>query len=340
MGVDLSPIIGDNKKSITLDTLNNKKLSIDGYNALYQFITIIRGEDGSPLMDSKGLITSHLSGLFYRTVNLLEKGIKPVYVFDGTPPELKAKEISERKMTRDGALKLYEEAKVQGNQELMRRYSVRAATLKSYMVNDAKTLLTLMGIPWVQAPSEGEAQAAYLAAKGYTWGSVSQDYDSLLFGSPRLLRNITVSGKRKLPGKNFYIDVSPEIVETEEVFSKLGITREQLVDISIIIGTDFNEGIKGIGPKTALKLVKQYGSLENIKDINSMISDDLISQVRNIFLKPNVIDIEKLEWKNPDQEGIISFLCSEKNFSEERIKNAINRLKKRPASGALDEWFS
>lgn len=340
MGVDLSPIIGDNKKSITLDALNNKKLAIDGYNALYQFITIIRGEDGSPLMDSKGLITSHLSGLFYRTVNFLEKGIKPVYVFDGTPPELKAKEISERKMTRDGALKLYEEAKVQGNQELMKRYSIRAATLKSYMVNDAKTLLTLMGIPWIQAPSEGEAQAAHLTARGYTWGSVSQDYDSLLFGSPRLLRNITVSGKRKLPGKNFYINVSPEIVETDEVLSKLGITREQLVDISIIIGTDFNEGIKGIGPKTALKLIKQYGSLENVKDINSMVSDDLISQVRNIFLKPNVIDVEKLEWKNPDEEGIVSFLCSEKNFSEERVKNAINRLKKRPASGALDEWFS
>lgn len=340
MGVDLSPIIGNNKRSITLDALNNKKLAIDGYNALYQFITIIRGEDGSPLMDSKGLITSHLSGLFYRTVNFLEKGIKPVYVFDGTPPELKAKEISERKMTRDGALRLYEEAKVQGNQELMKRYSIRAATLKSYMVNDAKKLLTLMGIPWIQAPSEGEAQAAHLTAKGYTWGSVSQDYDSLLFGSPRLLRNITVSGKRKLPGKNFYIDVSPEIVETEEVLNKLGITREQLVDISIIIGTDFNEGIKGIGPKTALKLIKQYGRLENVNDIKHTISDDLVSQVRNIFLKPNVVDVEKLEWKNPDEEGIVSFLCSEKNFSEERVKNAINRLKKRPASGALDEWFS
>lgn len=340
MGVDLSPIIGNNKRSITLDALNNKKLAIDGYNALYQFITIIRGEDGSPLMDSKGLITSHLSGLFYRTVNFLEKGIKPVYVFDGTPPELKAKEISERKMTRAGALRLYEEAKVQGNQELMKRYSIRAATLKSYMVNDAKKLLTLMGIPWIQAPSEGEAQAAHLTAKGYTWGSVSQDYDSLLFGSPRLLRNITVSGKRKLPGKNFYIDVSPEIVETEEVLNKLGITREQLVDISIIIGTDFNEGIKGIGPKTALKLIKQYGRLENVNDIKHTISDDLVSQVRNIFLKPNVVDVEKLEWKNPDEEGIVSFLCSEKNFSEERVKNAINRLKKRPASGALDEWFS
>ncbi len=339
MGIDLSPILGDIKKDITLDALNNKKLAIDGYNALYQFITIIRGEDGSPLTDSNGLITSHLSGLFYRTVNFLEKGIKPVYVFDGKPPELKAREISTRMAVRNNAMKMYEEAKAHSDQELMRRYSVQAATLKSYMVNDAKKLLELMGIPWVQAPGEGEAEAAYLTLKGRTWGSVSQDYDSLLFGSPRLLRNITVSGKRKLPGKNIYINISPEIIQIDEMLSKLEITREQLVDLAIIVGTDFNEGIKGIGPKTALKLIRQNGNLEKIKDVSSAIPEDLVKQVRDIFLRPNVIEVDNLEWKNPDEEGIMNFLCKEKNFSEERVKNAIGRLKKRPASGALDEWF-
>ncbi|MCL4344524.1 MAG: flap endonuclease-1 [Nitrososphaerota archaeon] len=340
MGVDLSPIIGDIKRSITLDALNEKKLAIDGYNALYQFITIIRGEDGSPLMDSNGLITSHISGLFYRTLNFLEKGIKPVYVFDGKPPELKAHEISTRRTARNDAIKMYEDAKAQGNQELMKRYSVRAATLKSYMVDDAKRLLGLMGVPWLQAPGEGEAEAAHLTAKGYTWGSVSQDYDSLLFGSPRLLRNITISGKRKLPGKNFYINVSPEMIQIEEMLGNLEINREQLVDLAIIIGTDFNEGIKGIGPKTALKLIKQFGRLENSSDLSSAIPEDLVKQVRNIFLKPDVVDAENLEWKSPDAEGLISFLCGEKSFSEERVKNAIGRLKKRPASGALDEWFT
>ncbi|MGC8661346.1 MAG: flap endonuclease-1 [Nitrososphaeria archaeon] len=340
MGVDLSPIIGDIKESITIDALNEKKLAIDGYNALYQFITIIRGEDGSPLMDSNGLITSHLSGLFYRTLNFLEKGLRPVYVFDGQPPELKAHEINIRRTARSDAMKMYEDAKAQGNQELMKRYSVRAATLKSYMVDDAKRLLDLMGVPWLQAPGEGEAEAAYLTARGYTWGSVSQDYDSLLFGSPRLLRNITISGKRKLPGKNFYINVSPEMIQTEAMLSKLGITREQLIDLAIIIGTDFNEGIKGIGPKTALKLIKQHGRLENLDSISSAISEDIVKQVRNIFLTPNVVDAENLEWKGPDAEGLISFLCREKSFSEERVKNAIARLKKRPASGALDEWFT
>jgi len=340
LGIDLSPILGDIKREITLDSLNNKKLAIDGYNALYQFITIIRGEDGTPLTDSSGRITSHLSGLFYRTVNFLEKGIKPVYVFDGKPPELKAKEISTRMAIRNSAMKMYEEAKEREDKELMRRYSVQAATLKSYMVDDARRLLELMGVPWVQAPGEGEAEAAYLTQRGHTWGSVSQDYDSLLFGSPRLLRNITVSGKRKLPGKNVYVNISPEIIEMNEALSKLGITREQLVDLAIIVGTDFNEGIKGIGPKTALKLIKQNGMLEKIKEVSSAIPEDLVKQVRDIFLRPNVIDVDKLEWRSPDEEGIISFLCGERNFSEERVKNAIGRIKKRPASGALDEWFS
>ena len=340
MGVDLSPILSDIKREITLDSLNNKKLAIDGYNALYQFITIIRGEDGTPLTDSSGRITSHLSGLFYRTVNFLEKGIKPVYVFDGKPPELKAKEISARMAIRNSAMKMYEEAKEKEDKELMRRYSMQAATLKSYMVDDARRLLELMGVPWVQAPGEGEAEAAYLTQRGHTWGSVSQDYDSLLFGSPRLLRNITVSGKRKLPGKDVYVNISPEIIEMNEVLGKLGITREQLVDLAIIVGTDFNEGVKGIGPKKALKLIKQNGTLEKIKEVISVIPEDLVKQVRDIFLRPNVTDVDKLEWRSPDEEGIISFLCGERNFSEERVKNAIERIKKRPASGALDEWFS
>lgn len=343
MGVDLSPLIEEEDKvKVELDGLNGKKLSIDGYNALYQFLTTIRGEDGSPLMDSQGRITSHLSGLFYRTINFLEKGIKVVYVFDGKPPELKAKEIEERQRAREEALKMYEEARAQGNVELMKKYSSRAASLKSYMVEDAKRLLDLLGVPWVQAPSEGEAQAAYMASKGVVWGSVSQDYDSLLFGSPRLVRNLTVSGKRKLPGKDVYVDITPEIIETDRLLRKYGITREQLVDIAILIGTDFNMGVKGIGPKTALKLIKSYGSIERITEIpglKELIPDDLLAEVRSIFLKPNVVDVGNLEWRQIDEEGVVSFLCGERNFSEDRVRNAIRRVKKRPATGALDEWF-
>jgi len=343
MGVDLSPLIENNlKQDIQLDNLNGKKLSIDAYNALYQFLTTIRGEDGSPLMDSLGRITSHLSGLFYRTVNFIEKGLKVVYVFDGKSPELKAKEIEERRTVREEALKMYEEAKAQGNEELMKKYATRAAFLKSYMVEDSKRLLDLMGVPWVDAPSEGEAQAAYMALRGITWGSVSQDYDSLLFGSPRLVRNLTVSGKRKLPNKDIYVEISPEMIETEKVLKFYEITREQLVDIGILVGTDFNMGIKGIGPKTALKLIKKYGKIENIKEIehlNEFLPHEVLFEVRKIFLEPQVKDVEQLEWRQPNEEGVIKFLCDERNFSVDRVKNALNRIKKRPAAGSLDQWF-
>ncbi len=343
MGVDLSPLIEDSlKQEIQLDNLNGKKLSIDAYNALYQFLTTIRGEDGSPLMDSQGRITSHLSGLFYRTVNFIEKGLKVVYVFDGKSPELKAKEIEERKKVREEALKMYEEARAQGNEELMKKYATRAAFLKSYMVEDSKKLLELMGVPWVDAPSEGEAQAAYMALRGVTWGSVSQDYDSLLFGSPRLVRNLTVSGKRKLPNKDIYVEISPEIIETEKILKFYEITREQLVDIGILVGTDFNIGIKGIGPKTALKLIKKYGRIENIKEIEHLsefLPQEVLSEVRRIFLEPQVKDVQQLDWKQPNEEGLIKFLCDERNFSVERVKNALNRIKKRPAAGSLDQWF-
>ncbi|MFP3130336.1 MAG: flap endonuclease-1 [Nitrososphaeria archaeon] len=343
MGVDLSPLIEEGlKQDIQLDNLNGKRLSIDAYNAIYQFLTTIRGEDGSPLMDSHGRITSHLSGLFYRTVNFIEKGLKVVYVFDGKPPELKAKEIEERRKTREEALKMYEEARAQGNEELMKKFATRAAFLKNYMVEDSKTLLDLMGVPWVEAPSEGEAQAAYMAARGVTWGSVSQDYDSLLFGSPRLVRNLTVSGRRKLPNKDVYIEISPEMIETEKLLKFYEITREQLVDIGILVGTDFNVGIKGIGPKTALKLVKKYGKIENIKEVPSLsefLPPEILSEVRKIFLEPQVKDVQGLEWRQPDEEGVIKFLCDERNFSVDRVKNALTRIRKRPAASSLDQWF-
>jgi len=252
------------KTAVTLESLGGKSIAIDAYNALYQFLAIIRQPDGTPLKDSTGKITSHLSGLFYRTTNLVELSIKAVYVFDGVPPTLKETEIKRRAKVKEEALVKYEKAMAEGRIEEARSYAQATSRLKDYMADDSKRLLTLMGIPWLQAPSEGEAQAAHLARKGDTNFCASQDYDSLLFGAPMLVRNVTISGRRKLPKKEVYIDVVPETVELNQALKELGITREQLVDIGILVGTDFNpEGIKGMGPKTALKLIKEHGSLEN-----------------------------------------------------------------------------
>ncbi|KPV61597.1 MAG: Flap endonuclease 1 [Candidatus Bathyarchaeota archaeon BA1] len=343
MGVDLDIIIP--KKTITLDELSGKSLAIDAYNTLYQFLAIIRQPDGTPLKDRQGRITSHLSGILYRTSNLYEKGAKVVYVFDGEPPELKEAEIKRRMRIKEEATIKYEEALKRKEIEKARMYAQMTSRLKDEMVNDAKRLLTLMGVPWVQAPSEGEAQASYMAAKGDVWAVVSQDHDSLLFGAPQLVRNVTISGRRKLPRKKVYIEVVPEIVELDRALNELGITHEQLIDIGILVGTDFNpEGVKGIGPKTALKLVKEHGSLEKLLPTLKEAEFPVEPQrIREIFLHPKVTDNYRIAWREPNAEGIVGFLCRERDFSEERVQKALEKMTEgvRKVKGklTLEAWF-
>lgn len=343
MGVDLKDIVS--RREISLDQLSGKTIAIDAYNTLYQFLSIIRQQDGTPLMDRQGRITSHLSGLFYRNANLMEKEIKLAYVFDGEPPSLKEMEIKRRTKVKEEALIKYEEALKRGALEEAKRYAQVTAQLKDYMVQDATRLLDLMGIPWIQAPSEGEAQAAHMAAKGDVWAAASQDYDSLLFGAPRLVRNITISGKRKLPRREVYIEVVPEVVELNQVLSELSITRELLVDIGILIGTDYNLGVKGIGPKTALKLVKEHRRIEKISTtIEEAYHNVNLDQIRLIFLKPTITDAYQLKWKPPNTSGIIDFLCYERDFSEDRVRVALEKatagIKEAKGKVTLEGWLN
>ncbi|MEM1537206.1 MAG: flap endonuclease-1 [Candidatus Nezhaarchaeales archaeon] len=328
MGVDLADLVP--KRVISLSDLSGKALAIDAYNALHQFIAIIRQPDGTPLKDRLGRITSHLSGLFYRTVNLIELGIKPVYVFDGKPPELKEFEIIKRMRQKEEALKKYEEAMAMGDLKLAKTYAQQTGRLTEEMVKESKTLLDFMGVPWVQAPSEGEAQAALMAVKGDVYAVASQDYDSLLFGAPRLVRNLTISGRRKLPRKEVYVEVAPELIELAGLLKELGITREQLIDIGILVGTDFNpEGVRGIGPKKALKLIKEYGTLKNLlPNLKEAVFPVEPSIIERIFLNPEVSLNYKLDWREPNREGIVKLLCGEYGFSEERVVNAVNRALK------------
>ena len=347
MGVNLRDLIpNEARREIELKELKNKVIAIDAYNALYQFLTAIRQPDGTPLMDRHGRITSHLSGLFYRTINLVENGIKPVYVFDGKPPEIKKMEIERRKKVKEEAVKKYEEALRKGDIESAKRYAQMSSKLTEIMVEEAKKLLTAMGIPWVQAPAEGEAQAAYLAKKGDAYAAASQDYDSLLFGAPRLIRNLAITGKRKLPRKNVYIEVKPELIELDKVLKNLGITREQLIDIAILLGTDYNpDGVRGIGPKTALRLIKTHGSIEKIlKAIPRHEFPTNPLEIKKYFMNPPVTDNYELEWREPDEKQVIEILVHQHDFSLERVKNALERLKKayrelKTRQLGLDIWF-
>jgi len=343
MGVDFKDLVP--RVEIDFSRLSGKVIAVDAYNALYQFLATIRQPDGTPLMDSRGNITSHLSGLLYRTVNFLERGIKPVYVFDGKPPELKRIEILRRQRMKEEAVRLYEEALARGDLEAARMYAQRTSKLTSSMVEDAKKLLSLLGIPWVQAPSEGEAQAAYMARRGDAWATASQDYDSLLYGTPRLVRNLTISGRRKLPRKNVYVEIKPELIILKSTLESLGITREQLIDIAILIGTDYNpDGVKGIGPKRALRIIKQFGSLEKALPILGEVQFPVDpAAIRELFLKPEVTNQYSLKWKMPDEEGLVEFLCDEHDFSVDRVRKAIERAKKAlktlTTQTSIESWF-
>jgi len=326
MGVDLADIIPE--QAVTLDSLSGKTLAVDAYNALYQFLAIIRQPDGTPLKDRQGRVTSHLSGLLYRTANLAEKGIKLAFVFDGKPPEMKALEIKRRRRVKEEAMAHYEVALKEGRLEEARTYAQATSSLKDLMVADAKKLLEALGVAWVQAPSEGEAQAAFIAARGEVWAVASQDHDSLLFGAPRMVKNLAITGRRKLPRRDAYVEVEPMLIELSKVLAELSITREQLIDVGILIGTDFNpDGVKGVGPKTAAKMIREHGNLEALAGKEASISvPSNMERVREIFLKPDVSKDYSLKWAAPDVEKVVRFLCGEHAFSEDRVRKAVSRM--------------
>ena len=339
MGVNLKDLVETSKQEIEIEKLTGKVIAFDAFNILYQFLSVIRDKDtGEPLRDSKGRITSHISGLFYRTVNFIEKGIKPIYVFDGEPPKFKKKEIEERLIAKEEAYRKWEEALEAGEKAIT--YAQATSVLTKEMVEESKELLKYMGIPVIQAASEGEAQAAYLVQKGYAYASASQDYDSLLFGSPRLIRNLSIEGKRKLPRKEVYVEIKPEIVELQKLLENLKINREQLIMIGLLIGTDYNEGIKGYGPKKALEAVRIYKNFETLK--KHFKFEEYIDEVYNFFLNPVVNENIEIKFGEVDEEKVLKFMVDERNFNEERVKNALEKLKegiKKSRQSSLSFWF-
>jgi flap endonuclease-1 len=327
MGVLLTPIIISH--ALALEDLRGKRLAVDANGELYQFLALIRLRDGSPLKDSHGRITSHLSGLFYRTTRLMaDYGLDLVFVFDGKPPTLKFAEIARRRSIKEKFDA--EHARAIEDGDLARAYSKATMTsrLTREMAEEARELLRLMGLPVVQAPSEGEAQASHMAKRESVWAAASKDYDCLLFGAPRLLRFLTISGKEFLPSKGTFRAITPELIDTEAMLDHYGLTRPQLVDLAILVGTDFNEGIKGIGPKKALKLISDFGSIDGMPTEIRDAVGPAVADVRSIFLSPDISDDYAVSFGPPDLDGIVRFLCDEREFSRERVTAALGRTYK------------
>ncbi|MCX6710010.1 MAG: flap endonuclease-1 [Candidatus Woesearchaeota archaeon] len=327
MGVQITELF--QKKEIGFKELSGKTIAIDAHLALYQFLSTIRQRDGTPLIDMKGNVTSHLMGIFTRSASLLEKGIKLIYVFDGKPPELKRRTIEERKAVKIEAQKRFDAAAEKGDLSEMHKFAMRTSRLTPEMIAESKELISAMGIPIVQAPSEGEAQAAHIVKSGKAYAVGSQDADSLLFGAERLVRNLSISSRRKIPGTVAYTSTSPELIELSALLNSLGIDREGLIALSMLVGTDFNpKGIKGIGQKGALKLVKQFG-----KNFDAMFASVKWSEyfsfpwqdVFDLIKNMPITDDYPLDFRSPEIERIKEILCDKHDFSKERIESGLGK---------------
>lgn len=346
MGLNIRDIIP--RDGIEISDLKGKTLCVDAFNTLYQFLSTIRQPDGIPLMDNKGKITSHLSGIFYRDINLLLEGIKLIYVFDGKPPNLKYKEHEIRRENRDISRERYEKAKEEEDLSAMKRYGSQLVRLNSEMIEESKELLVAMGIAVVQAPGEGEAEAAYLArVKSGIYASVSQDYDSLLFGAPKLIRNLTLARKRKtLRG---WVEVNPEIIELEKVLNSLDLNLDQLICLGILVGTDYNpKGIPGIGQKRALQIVQRnkqpvmiFRSVEEQMEKLSEEEKFDWKEIFSLFHKANVIDSD-IKFSKMDKKKIKEILVNRHDFSEERVDKQLEKLEEiseKQKQKDLNRWF-
>ncbi|MFH1710858.1 MAG: flap endonuclease-1 [Nanoarchaeota archaeon] len=327
MGLQINEIVP--RKAIEFSELKGKTIAIDAYNTIYQFLSTIRQPDGTPLMDSKKRITSHLSGLFYRNVNLLTEGMKLIYIFDGKPPALKFGTNVMRSERKEEAKEKYEKAKSEEDVEGMGKYARQTVRLTAEIIDDSKRLLEALGIAVIQAPSEGESQAAEISKKS-AWAVGSQDYDSLLFGAPRLIQNLTLARKRKVA--TGYVYISPELIELEHVLNTLQINLDQLICLGILAGTDYNPGgIRGIGQKKALEIVKKYREPYLIfKSVESKLLEQENNfdwqEIYELFHKPDVIKNAEINFPKVNEQEIKKILVEEHDFSLERVENTLKKL--------------
>ena len=334
------------KSEISLESLNKKIVAIDTYNVLYQFLSSIRGGYGDLLSDAEGRVTSHLGGLFFRTLNFAKAGMRPLFVFDGKPIELKKSELERRKEGKRLAEARLKDAKERGDIVEIRKYAKQTTKLGSWEIESSKELLKTLGFPYLTAPNDAEAYAADLTGKNLVDGVGTQDYDCLLFGAPIMIKNLTLTGKRRYANTSRTVTIHIERIHLDTVLEELQLNRRELVDLSILLGTDFNpDGFKGIGPKTAMKLIKKYNTIEEIEKQESKVTLDFdVDEVRNIFLKPRDVETPKLVWEEIDRDKTLELMVEQMNFNRDRITSAldaaIREINKNKKQKALDTFFA
>ncbi|MHA1883631.1 MAG: hypothetical protein ACXAAI_10405 [Promethearchaeota archaeon] len=335
MGVKLHNIITRDK--IDYQELAGKIIAIDAPNIImslfnFTFKNSSRINQGL-ILDRTQRPISHLYGLLYRINFFYSKKIFPLFCFDGKPSELK------RMITKDQlkdfifTQRWYAQAVQSGDKKEARNIALSKEYLWQNILKESKQLLGALGVPFIEAPSSAESQCAYLVKKKIATFSNSQDFDSLLFGAPRIIQNISKSLRRKVQGKWQYKKVTPLFINLKKNLRILGINQFQLVDMALMLQTDYFPGITGIGPKKALHLVKTHKNIETIireekkrYDFTPLTSE-LIYKIRKLFLLPTVLqEFDTFYWNSPNNPSILSLLCREHHLNRERVKNNLGKL--------------
>jgi flap endonuclease-1 len=308
------------------EALAGRSIAVDAYNAVYQFLATIRQRDGQPFSDPEGRTTSHLMGVLYRTTSLLGQGVLPAWVFDGKPPDLKAGTLRDRFLVKERAETEWKEALAAGDLETARRKAAQTSRFTRSMAEETKELLEALGVPAIQAPSEGEAQAADMAAKGVVWASASEDYDSLLFHAPRLVRGLAArQPKGRAP--------AAQIIDRAKLLEQLGISDEELLLIGLVVGTDFSDGVRGYGPKKALKLAREHlGWDASLAKVG--LDPAEVAPVAELFRHPATIPVPEVALRPLDREAVLRILVDRHAFSAERVDAALARVRRRPTPSA------
>ena len=325
MGCNLRDLA--NSEDTTVEAMRGKRVGIDSFLLAFQFLTTIRDRsptgDGGPLKSDNGKVVAHLMGFLSRASLMLSKGVKPVFIFDGTHPELKRDEIEARREKRELAETEWKAALERGDFATAQKMAQRCVKYTPEMVEESIEMLSLMGIPAFRAKAEGEAQAAVMAANGQLDAVATQDWDALLYGAPVVIRNLTSDGSKRM-GRV----IRAQKIMLSDILSENELTRDQLIDLAIMIGTDFHPGIKGIGPKTGLKLIKEFGTIEAICAVKDKEIPERIEEIREIFRNHPVVEIddESLKQGDVDVEGLKKFLVDDRQFSQKRFDNAMELL--------------
>lgn len=352
-------------KEHEMKNYTGRKVAIDASMCIYQFMFAVRqsGENGvsQNLTNEAGEVTSHIQGMFNRTIRLLATGLKPVYVFDGKPPTLKGGELAKRKERREQAAQGLKDAKEAGNAEDIDKFNKRLIRVTTQHNEDCKQLLKLMGVPVINAPMEAEAQCAQLARDNLVFAAGTEDMDTLTFQTPVLLRHLTSPLSQKQPILEIHHD---------KILEGLGLTAEQFVDVCIMCGCDYCGTIKGIGPKSALKGIKQYKNIETyLKHIDKkkypvpadwLQEDPIYAQARELFVNHltfkkgesgELMDVGEgaeqkpveMKWEDCDEKGLTEFLVDKWGFNADRVQTGIEKLKKSKQMASqkrMDSFFT